>query len=342
MEQLLLLATLLCAPPIIGASLVAAFMGAGSWRGQRWKSLLSLHPAQGLVHQAPMWLSIVIPICYFLILGGFSWGGYSVSLNAEGFKRFIEISVLPLALLSVSLPLASLVSRLHATQQTAKQIEVVSTKNNFDAFYLHRKEFFSYFDQIGSLNYLGCLDAEYNVHPAVHRSFFLGTPANGAPSPKLTAFELLRGKLKFVAIMLDNVIKSDDDRLAFSYYLNACNDVLWIAERLGVREVSVKMVEVGVTFSVKFDGDEESVVATVGVTTADILASFRYLSNYFNNICSFAVVGTYKVEERHLYLVQGGRKLFESPDLVIERLHRTIIKEYLDNEALAKYLLPHS
>ena len=331
MDQALILMAVICIPPILGTFLVASILGRGEWNGTRWRSVLTLQPKLGLVHQGLLWISVAIPVCYFLALGLFAWIGHSIDLSADGFKKFIEISVLPLALLSISLPLAGLVSRLHATQQTALQIEVVSRKNDFDAFYSHRKEFFSYFAQIGSLNYLSCLDAEYKVHPSVHRIFFHGTPSGGAPTSKTGTFELYSGKLTFVAMMLDGVIRGKNDDEAFNCYLQACNDILWIAGMLGVREVSEKMVESGATFSVNLTSGQ-MMVATVGTSTVEILASYRYLRNYYNNICSFASIGKHKLDDAFHYLIRGGNSLLRGPDLVIERLHRTVIKDYMRKE----------
>ncbi|KPB26151.1 hypothetical protein LT706_17985 [Pseudomonas syringae pv. syringae] len=337
MEQFLLLMLVVLAPPFFGVGLVALVMGKGEWKNSRWRSILTLHPENGLVHQGLLWVSIVIPFLYFLILGIAAWHEFSISIDAEGFKKFIEISVLPLATLSISLPLAGLVSKLHSTQQTAVQIAVVSRKNNFDAFYSHRKELFSYFAQIGTVTYLDCLVAEYKIHPNIHQAFFSGDPKNGIPEPREQAFESVRSDFDFILMLLSTVVARNDEK-AFHYYLNACNSILSVAKRLGVAEVSIGMVEKGASFSVQYDDTGLTPVATVGKTTVEILASVRYLRNFFNNLCTFASSKPHDAAEQYRHLLYGGSELLSRKTLTIESIQATEIQKILNNESFKRFL----
>jgi hypothetical protein len=161
-------------PILIPVIVVASIPGRGSWGMQRFKSTLALNEESGLSEQGLLWVSILSPFLYFLALGVVSWNGYSVSVTSEGLKTFLSISALPLGALSLALPLSVLVSRLHATKQTAKQIKITQQKNNLDLFHSHRKELFSYFGQIGEVQYLDCLTGKFKVHPRVHKVFFTG------------------------------------------------------------------------------------------------------------------------------------------------------------------------
>ncbi|EPG6064454.1 hypothetical protein [Proteus mirabilis] len=95
--------------------------------------------AKPLTSQTLFWLSIIIPIFSFLYFGLFSWRGCIFRVDADGFKKFIEISTLPLGLLSLSIPFTSVVNNIHRTIQTNKQIESSEIKNNIDIYYSHKK-----------------------------------------------------------------------------------------------------------------------------------------------------------------------------------------------------------
>ncbi len=179
MTEIPKLLALILLPVLIPTLFCACIFGSGPWILERFKSTLKLNEDGGLSEQGLLWISILSPFLYFLVLGGISWDGYSVSVTSEGLKKFLSISGLPLGVLSLALPMSVLVSRLHATKQTAKQIKITQQKNNIDLFHSHRKELFSYFSQIGEVNYLDCLIGKFKVHPRVHKIFFNGMPENG-------------------------------------------------------------------------------------------------------------------------------------------------------------------
>ncbi|MEK8893921.1 hypothetical protein ACXYUH_09295 [Escherichia coli] len=72
--------------------------------------------------------SIRIPIISSLYFGIFSWMGHSPQFDADGFSNFIEISKLPIALLSLSIPFVAIVANIHRTIQTENQIRKHSNR----------------------------------------------------------------------------------------------------------------------------------------------------------------------------------------------------------------------
>lgn len=83
--------------------------------------------------------AILIPFASFTTFGIISWLGHNLQLDAEGLNNFLNISKLPLGLLSLSIPLGVIVSNIHRTIQTDTQIREAQKKNKIDAFYAHRK-----------------------------------------------------------------------------------------------------------------------------------------------------------------------------------------------------------
>ncbi|HGJ0772413.1 TPA: hypothetical protein ACJWBW_004534, partial [Salmonella enterica subsp. enterica serovar Concord] len=89
--------------------------------------------------------------------GIFSWMGHSPQFDADGFSNFIEISKLPIALLSLSIPFVAIVANIHRTIQTEnqirktqQQIDLVTEKNRSDAYYAHLKNYSDMFKTLPS------------------------------------------------------------------------------------------------------------------------------------------------------------------------------------------------
>lgn len=100
--------------------------------------------------QPLFWASIAAPVLSFIFFGYFAWHGRSIDMSSDGFKEFVAISKLPLALLSLSIPLSAIIASAHRATQTASQIEVVLKKNALDSFYAHEK---SFIEKIRSLDF---------------------------------------------------------------------------------------------------------------------------------------------------------------------------------------------
>lgn len=101
--------------------------------------------------------SIRIPVISSLYFGVFAWMGHSPQFDATGFTNFIEISKLPIALLSLSIPFVAIVANIHRTIQTEnqirktqQQIDLVTEKNRSDAYYAHLKNYSDIFKTLPS------------------------------------------------------------------------------------------------------------------------------------------------------------------------------------------------
>ncbi|MFO3907196.1 hypothetical protein AAHD62_22155 [Enterobacter hormaechei] len=95
--------------------------------------------AEPLTHQPLFRAVIIIPIVSFFLIGGVAWSGHSIQLDENGLNNFLNISKLPLAVLSLTLPFGVIVNNVHRTIQTDRQIKEAERKNNLDRYYAHRK-----------------------------------------------------------------------------------------------------------------------------------------------------------------------------------------------------------
>ena len=111
------------------------------------KKAFEMNPKR-LTRQYLFWAAIIIPFSFFITTGIISWHDKSLRLDSTGFDNFLSISKLPLALLSLSLPLGVIVNNIHRTIQTEKQIEEAERKNKADAFYAHRKNTIDVLDNL--------------------------------------------------------------------------------------------------------------------------------------------------------------------------------------------------
>ncbi|QGX38214.1 hypothetical protein [Permianibacter aggregans] len=335
MTEILSLLALIFLPILIPILAVAGILGSGSWGFQRFKSTLALNEESGLFEQGLLWVSILSPFLYFLALGVVSWDGYSVSVTSEGLKKFLSISALPLGALSLALPLSVLVSRLHATKQTAKQIKITQQKNNLDLFHSHRKELFSYFGQIGDVQYLDCLTGKFKVHPRVHKVFFTGRPENGVPLINEDAFKDIEKELSFARWQLDAIIRDVNPQLTYSFYIaNFCSTIYRLSEKLGLPEIYVELAQNSLLVPTKLDGREPMELLTVGKTTDEAVAAYRYAKGYFHNLCDFAGREQESVEDDGLkYIDAGGKFRTIKAEKVIERLHQNEIPQAIAAKA---------
>ncbi|EFP2068108.1 hypothetical protein ACE16M_20390 [Escherichia coli] len=92
-----------------------------------------------LTDQLLFWASLIFPAVGFLAFGIISWIDHSPQLDSKGLNNFLEISKLPLAILSLSGVFGIIVNNIHRTIQTETQIKEAQRKNKMDCFYAHRK-----------------------------------------------------------------------------------------------------------------------------------------------------------------------------------------------------------
>ncbi|MGY3082606.1 hypothetical protein [Pseudomonas fragi] len=263
---------------------VVLSFGQGNDIKSKASSAITLDTEHGLIKQGLLWLAIGCPLSLGVAFGIWAWSGYGLSLNAEGYKKFIEISILPLALMSISLPLAGLVSRFHSTQQAAKQISITMFKNNVDAYFSHRKGMLEYFSSLGEISYFDVCKFEYKAHLVLHKRFFKGSPEKGWPSMNEVSFGYIEENIKSAAELLVTVLDgSSSNRL--NDYLQASLKIYLAAQMLHIKEIIRDMAFKGVY--VRWLNSEGGVL-TQGVTTLETLASIRFVREYYNNFCDFS------------------------------------------------------
>lgn len=333
MLDVFVLACLIILPTLIPLIIITGVLGAGSLWRRRLTIALTLRTDKGLSNQGMLWLSIFGPFLYFMAFGSIAWQGYEVSITGEGLNTFFSISKLPLAILSLAIPLSILVSRFHATKQTAEKIKITRLKNNLDLFNSHRNQLFSYFSQIGEVIYCDCFTAKFRVHPRVHKNFFEGSPADGTPHPNEDSFNDIESELRTARWQLDAVITDKNPEVTYSFYIaNLCSTIYHLSEKLGLPEVYKDLAEKSVLVPVKLDNGKRELL-TVGTTTDEIVFAYRYAKDYYENLCDFAGRNLSEHEDESLkYIDAGGKFRNIKEENVIERLHQTIIKEAIDND----------
>lgn len=281
--------------------------------------IFTFHTNKGLGSQGLFWFSIILPLVYFLTFGFVAWRGSTLRLDAEGFKTFISISTLPLGMLSLAVPLSVSVARFHGSKQTAKQIEIVSVKNNIDLFNSHRKELFSYFTQVGETKYSSQLKGKNHIHPRLHKNFFIGKPEEGTPKPNEVAFASIERDVDSLFYFLDGVIRNINKEMTYDFYVaNYCPQLYRVSLILGIVEIAEAYNDRSVLSLPQMDG---VTYRTVGLNTEDSVVALRYIYDFFGNLCDFA---GYHNESRVLdkdycYLLSGS-KYKEIRPQVIERI----------------------
>ncbi|MZG45153.1 MULTISPECIES: hypothetical protein [Dickeya] len=90
--------------------------------------------------------SVRFPVISGFYFGVFSWIGHEPKFNSDGFLYFIEISKLPIGMISLAIPFVAIVSSIHRTIQTEaqmkkiqKQIDMATKKNRSDSYIAHFK-----------------------------------------------------------------------------------------------------------------------------------------------------------------------------------------------------------
>jgi hypothetical protein len=332
---------LLFAPLILAGIVTAATRGKGRWWTKaRWISAFTMHPDQGLVRQGLLWLSILVPFFYGLGAGVIIWADYQISLTPEGLETFTKISAIPLALFSLSLPLTILVSRLHATAQTANQITLTRYKNNIDSFYSHRKELFSYFGQIGEVVFLDCITAKFKLHPRIHKRFFTGKLADGTPLANETEFKKVETDIENALWKIHSVLTDSNPEITYSLYVaNLCSEIYRLALKLGLTEIYITLAEKSTLVPATID-EELKILRTVGTTTTELIAAFRYIYSFFHNLCDFAGIDplNYRNNPTYRYIFEGGAFHTVTIPPVIERLHAEDIKKNVDDYNFSKLM----
>lgn len=293
----------------------------------RIRDAVSLHAERGLMHQRLLWIGLLTPIFYFLVIGLFVWMDCSPDISAEGFKMFIQISTLPLGILSLAIPFSVLVSRFHATEQTAIQIKAAKAKNNMDAFYSHRKAMFDYFDKINERDFDGGIEGRFEIEPTLHkRAFWGGSPVLGMPSPHDAFFEFIEERLTSARTFIHHVLFEEELFKRLAFYKNAC-DALWsISCSMSLDGLVKDLINNGHAIKeLNRVAPEETYTLTVGKTTAELIGAYRYCRQYYRYLCDFAgykssFLKMIDYDKSTLSIVDKGRRYTEININAVEEL----------------------
>lgn len=309
--------------PIVGVTVAAAIALKWFRKRETFFKLAALNPDYGLAKQLLFWMAILIPLVYFVEFGLIVWSDYKPSLDKAGFDTFIEISKLPVLLLSLAIPLTALVAKLHSTAQTARQIE----KNKHELFYLHRKEFTSYYQQIGDTNYWGEFKATYKINPRIHGRLFQGEVADGTPTLKADVIDKWIDQLKKIRKHLEDTLNSSSVTEGHAHYIQFCRRVLTLTHFFSIRDIEEMLESKGVLIP----GEGE--LRTVGLNTRRAADVCTVLEGYLIAAVEFS--GYEKGKELMRYDKGAFKRLIacHRDDRVIGEITNLILEDSLKKTA---------
>ncbi|WP_146051571.1 hypothetical protein [Pseudomonas hunanensis] len=281
---------------------------------ERINKLFVLKSNESLIRQNLFWLSLIVPVGLFVSFGAVCWKGYRLDLSQEGVSLFLSISTFPLALLSAAIPLGVVVASFHSTQQTAEQIRQASIKNNLEAYYLHRTEFFKHFERHETVNYLGALEGKFVPHPLLYNNCSPGAPEEGVPKRSEGYFHQIDAAFSSAATFMHIVFTHQYSEKVFNIYLcNACVSMHAVSNLLGLPEIYRDMAANSLLVEPPTQpGKEVEKYLTVGVKASDIVAAFRYARDFYVNLAAFYGYEHPDLPEDVKYLGTGG-KVFSLP-----------------------------
>lgn len=309
--QYLLLLILVTLPPALTIYLVLIATRIIKKEIVKPRQLFKLSPEHGAMEQSLLWICLLIPVSYFLIIGLLAWHPHQLDISSAGFNNFIKISTLPLGLLSLSIPLTILVLRLHSTQQTAlqikkteEQITIAKQKNNVDAFYSHRKALVEYFNHVEETQYEGGIIGKFKAHPRLHIKFFINTtPENGIPELNTAKFEETLRKLKFARAHIGHAILFRTNNIQKRHhkhhvhtqkwqaisYAKACNLIFEIADILVTPTIYATLKNRTIKQNYNFILKKPRTIEFQKINqTEELLGAYRYLRSYMRLLCEFS------------------------------------------------------
>ncbi|WP_248764626.1 hypothetical protein [Pseudomonas protegens] len=316
-------------PPVASAVMIlAAFIPSTRLTNDSlFSQAFGLHPEKGLMNHGLLWFSILTPVLYFITIGYVSWAPYTLDMSSKGFAKFISISTLPLAILSLAIPLPVLVSRFHATQQTATQIKVTKLKNNIDIFYAHRKAMFEYFDRIPKVKFEDAIECEFKVQPRLHINAFRGSkPEQGSPAIFEEFFKSIESNLFSARTMAHHTLTEEDVHKRLAFYRNSCI-ALWDASRkLLIGEMFTAISDNSIVIKeARRTNPRDAYVITIGQTTSELIGSYRMCRSFYRILCEFSGYESefFKAvdnEEDIFAAIDSGRRYAELSENPVEKI----------------------
>jgi len=339
MDEYFKLFAYLTAPIFLSIIIIKiAFRVYNSRRISKQKDHETIYPflpnsSKGLAEQGYLWLSILAPTLYFIVLGIVAWQGYSISLTAEGFSEFLNISKLPIGLLSLSIPLSILVARIHATHQTSLQIAATQTqiaatriqiaatqaKNNMDGYYAHRKAMFEYFGALNPTNYPGEIVGDFHAHPRLHLRFFkdLG-PINGTPEINTSKFKSTIQTLAEVQQHIETALLATTAlSTAALNYADACNKIYSLAGILTLPNIYELLKNESDEYTlydkVNLSSPNNIKFIRIGDSTEKLIGAYRYVRSFMRVLCEFAGYDVSFFDRKTHYEIDKGNKYNTHP-----------------------------
>lgn len=293
----------------------------------QFKSIFVLDERE-LEAQGPFWLSILIPLLYFFHLGYYVWKDYFFYLSGDGIKVFFEVSAFPLAILSLSVPASILISRMHASKQTAKQIKITEMKNNIDLYNSYRKNFVEHFENIEKVKFCEDLEVKFKLHNRIFKHFFVGLPINGIPSINVKEFENVENILTDSRKTLNSIVIGRKLHSIPESYLRFCNNIHILTDRFYINDLGKLAVEKGVLVPVNSNEIEKAL--TFGTTTEQAVAAYRCARDFFYHLCDYCGYESSLIYNKETGIIDMGKKYLKATDpLVIENLFKN---EFMDCE----------
>ncbi|UUT14509.1 hypothetical protein NQ186_10065 [Pseudomonas zeae] len=291
-----------------------------------------LDAERGLAEQGYLWLSILIPVLYFFSFGLLAWTGYSLQLNSDGFSEFIRISTLPLALLSLSVPLTVLVARIHATHQTSLQIATAQHKNNIDTYYAHRKAMFEYFSSLKKITYPGSIIGDFHAHPRLHLRFFLDKgPTNGTPEINNEKFKESVSIISEIQEYIHRALSSNAEPIKrIEDYARASTQIFKLAETLNLPCIyeNLKSAVPKLVICTDSSAAEESDLTfhVLGKGNTDqLIGSYRYTRSFLRVLCEFAGYDVSFFDKKQYPVIDKGTS-YKSDQYSSEDINKTLEK----------------
>lgn len=323
MDNSLILLASIALPIVLSIILVSVLLNR-SVKLTALRNTIALHSSDGLARQGLFWLVMLVPLLYFLIFGWMVWRGHSPALNVDGFKEFVRITTLPLGLLSLSIPLTALVSKLHSTAQAAKQIQLAEVKNNHDLFYLHRREYVAFFQQVGEVNFLGEFTASFKINPRVHSRFFEGDVTEGIPRVREDFVDGLISDLKLARACLADVIVDLHPDQSHCLYIDFCQKIVHLMLHFGIQDMRSQLRERSVMMPFYDVNNVKHAQISIGATTQQAVAAYRCVKGYLLTSLEFAGyrkgIEELKLGEVDFVDISSGYLTVNRRDLVVERI----------------------
>ena len=139
---------------------------------------------RSLFKQPWFWLVSISGLIYTLVFMGIAVFDRKILLTSEGFNNFINDSQLSLGILSAFSLLLLLISRIHASYQSEKQIIELEQKNNIDLYFTLKDRYISEISEIYNKNYNRISLPRYksvSFNTIGFAILFTGSPSNGKP-----------------------------------------------------------------------------------------------------------------------------------------------------------------